>query len=42
MSRFSSYLVSCGVRERTIDLILIDKQSVGKRSLHVIDIVNAK
>jgi hypothetical protein len=26
----------------TIDLVLIDKQSVGKRSLHLMDTVNAK
>jgi hypothetical protein len=26
----------------TIDLVLIDQQSVGKRSLHLMDTVNAK
>jgi hypothetical protein len=26
----------------SIDLVLIDQQSVGKRSLHLIDTVNAK
>jgi hypothetical protein len=28
--------------ERTIDLVLIDQQSVGKRSPHLMDTVNAK
>jgi hypothetical protein len=28
--------------EKTIDLVLIDQQSVGKRSLHLINNVNAK
>jgi hypothetical protein len=27
---------------KTIDLVLIDQQSVGKRNLHLIDTVNAK
>jgi hypothetical protein len=28
--------------DRTIDLVLVDQQNVGKRSLHRMDTVNAK
>jgi hypothetical protein len=34
--------MSCYFKVVTIDLALIDQQSVGKRSLHLLDTVNAK
>jgi hypothetical protein len=36
------YYLYCKTLDKTIDLVLIDKQCVGKRSLHLMDTVNAK
>jgi hypothetical protein len=41
MAPLVGHTLSFGIEIR-IDLVLIDQQSVGKRSLHLMDTVNAK
>jgi hypothetical protein len=37
-----NFLLLRHMLDKTIDLVLIDQQSVGKRCLHLMDTVNAK